>query len=190
MFCLFHLHFHFHANEDSCTKTRFEREAKATPREFYFKDTCFPAPRLEWSWMFLYPLIFFVQYDCQLTGCLNAGSCEFIEESKVFKCRCKEAWSGSYCGGVVFIIEEGVTCGRFGGDTHMWGSLTCLKRSCIKVFKNVGYEKEIIFYSKQHKDYQNAKLSFLEMLWRTDWRDWLSHKLFSNEDLALKHLLA
>ena len=30
---MFHLHFHFHGNEDSCTETRFEREAKATPRE-------------------------------------------------------------------------------------------------------------------------------------------------------------
>ena len=64
----------------------------------------------------------------------------------------------------MFIIEEGVTWGRYRGDTHMSGSLTCLKRSCIKVFKNVGYEKEIIFYSKQHKDHQNAKLSVLEML--------------------------
>ena len=56
---MFHLHFHFHGNEDSCTETRFEREAKATPREWHFKDTCFLAPRLEWSGMFLYPLNFF-----------------------------------------------------------------------------------------------------------------------------------
>ena len=70
---MFHLHFHFHGNEDSCTKTRFEREAKATPRELYFKDTCFPAPRLEWSWMFLYPLIFFCTVRLSADWLLKCG---------------------------------------------------------------------------------------------------------------------
>ncbi|XP_078365169.1 retinoschisin-like [Oculina patagonica] len=38
------------------------------------------------------------QQDCQLTGCLNAGSCTFIEESKIFKCKCQEGWCGNHCG--------------------------------------------------------------------------------------------
>ncbi|XP_078368918.1 EGF-like repeat and discoidin I-like domain-containing protein 3 [Oculina patagonica] len=40
-----------------------------------------------------------MKHDCQLTGCLNAGSCTLIEKSKVFKCKCQEGWCGKYCGG-------------------------------------------------------------------------------------------
>ncbi|KAJ7360445.1 hypothetical protein OS493_015546 [Desmophyllum pertusum] len=52
-----------------------------------------------------------MKHDCQLTGCLNAGSCTFVEESKVFKCKCEEGWCGNYCGGKLFIFllwEEGL----------------------------------------------------------------------------------
>ena len=61
---------------------------------------------------FFHPFIF-LQHDCQLTGCLNACSCELIEASKVFNCKCKEAWSESYCTGVVFLVEKaGSECGN------------------------------------------------------------------------------
>ena len=102
---MFHLPFRFHANKDSCTKTRFETEAKAT-REWPIKHTYFLTPRLEWSYNFLHTFIF-LQHDCQLTGCLNPGSWEFIEVSKLFKRKCKDAWSGNYCAGAVFIIKGG-----------------------------------------------------------------------------------
>ncbi|KAL9974952.1 hypothetical protein ACROYT_G012064 [Oculina patagonica] len=39
-----------------------------------------------------------MKHDCQLTGCLNAGSCTFIKETKAFKCKCQEGWCGNYCG--------------------------------------------------------------------------------------------
>ena len=47
--------------------------------------------------------IFLQQHDCQLTGCLNAGSCTFTEESKVFSCICQEGWCGKYCGGKLLL---------------------------------------------------------------------------------------
>ena len=47
-------------------------------------------------------LIFFLflKYDCQLTGCLNGGSCIFSEVSKTFRCVCKGPWIGEYCKGI------------------------------------------------------------------------------------------
>ena len=42
---------------------------------------------------------FFFQHDCQLTGCLNGGSCTFIVPSETFSCKCKDPWAGSYCEG-------------------------------------------------------------------------------------------
>ncbi|XP_068724756.1 EGF-like repeat and discoidin I-like domain-containing protein 3 isoform X2 [Montipora capricornis] len=35
--------------------------------------------------------------DCQLTGCLNGGSCVFAEELRAFRCLCKDPWTGQYC---------------------------------------------------------------------------------------------
>ncbi|XP_078365172.1 retinoschisin-like [Oculina patagonica] len=46
----------------------------------------------------VYSQFYDMKHDCQLTGCLNAGSCTFIEESKVFKCKCQKGWCGNYCG--------------------------------------------------------------------------------------------
>ncbi|KAM7446082.1 Delta-like protein 4 [Porites harrisoni] len=37
------------------------------------------------------------KYGCQLTGCLNGGSCIFSEVSKTFRCVCKGPWIGEYC---------------------------------------------------------------------------------------------
>ncbi|XP_020609583.1 EGF-like repeat and discoidin I-like domain-containing protein 3 [Orbicella faveolata] len=45
----------------------------------------------------VYSQFYDIKHDCQLTGCLNAGSWEFIEVSKLFKRKCKDAWSGNYC---------------------------------------------------------------------------------------------
>ncbi|XP_078365168.1 EGF-like repeat and discoidin I-like domain-containing protein 3 isoform X2 [Oculina patagonica] len=39
-----------------------------------------------------------MKHDCQLTGCMNGGSCTFYEPSKTFSCKCMAVWSGNYCG--------------------------------------------------------------------------------------------
>ncbi|XP_078368360.1 retinoschisin-like [Oculina patagonica] len=46
----------------------------------------------------VYAEFYDMKHDCQLTGCLNAGSCTSTEESKVFKCKCQGDWCGNYCG--------------------------------------------------------------------------------------------
>ncbi|KAL9974968.1 hypothetical protein ACROYT_G012080 [Oculina patagonica] len=45
----------------------------------------------------VYTQFYDMKHDCQLTGCLNAGSCTFNEVSKIFRCKCLDAWSGNYC---------------------------------------------------------------------------------------------
>ncbi|XP_078367446.1 lactadherin-like [Oculina patagonica] len=53
---------------------------------------------LEYDEESVYTQFYDIKHDCQLTGCLNAGSCTFTEESKIFQCKCQEGWCGNYCG--------------------------------------------------------------------------------------------
>ncbi|KAL9974965.1 hypothetical protein ACROYT_G012077 [Oculina patagonica] len=46
---------------------------------------------LEYDEKSVYTQFYDMKHDCQLTGCLNAGSCTFNEVSKIFYCKCAEA---------------------------------------------------------------------------------------------------
>ncbi|XP_078363899.1 EGF-like repeat and discoidin I-like domain-containing protein 3 [Oculina patagonica] len=57
----------------------------------------FEAKELEYDEEAVYTQFYDTKLDCQLTGCLNAGSSIFSEVSKIFICKCTDAWSGNYC---------------------------------------------------------------------------------------------
>lgn len=115
---MFHLYLHFHVKAHAAAKGISEMNFSTSSRI---------ALNSALEFFLAHFRSIFLQHDCQLTGCLNAGSCEFIKASKVFKCKCKEAWSGSFCAGAVLVYRRhsrtGVVADAHGSFPYLLGTV-------------------------------------------------------------------